>query len=82
MTRNLAHLYRPDAPASDVTRYDLPNEVFRISLSGLNAAAVRASYYDPMTNTSLPVAVAQTGASSVDITLPASDYPRVLLIND
>ncbi len=52
MTRNLAHLYRPDAPSSDITRSDLPDEVFRISLSGLNAATIRASEYDPMTNTS------------------------------
>lgn len=82
ITRNLAHLYRPDAPASDVTRYDLPDETFRISLSGLNAAAVAASEYDPMTNSSLPVTVTQTGAGSVDITLPASDHPRVLILNE
>ena len=82
MTRNLAHLYRPDAPASDITRYDLPDEVFRISLSGVQAAAVRASEYDRMTNRSYSVTVTPTAADSVDVTLPATDYPRVLLLDD
>lgn len=82
MTRNLAQLYDPTASASDVTRYDLPDEQFRISLTGVDLNRVTVSLYDPITGASVPVAATSTGARSVDVTLWAADYPRVLEIND
>ena len=82
MTRNMATLYNPSAPASDVTRYDLPPETYRLTVGGLDTAALTASATDPMTGASVPVQVTATSASTAVIQIPLTDSPRLIELQD
>ncbi len=83
MTRNLATPYRPNLPAGDMTRYDLPVEAFRLRLGDLPTTrpspSVRA--YDPLLNRSTQARlVARRGGEAV-FELSVTDYPRLLTID-
>ena len=83
MTRDLLTLYEPGAPAGDPTRFDLPDESFRITLSNLpaTAAAPDVSAFDPLRRENSPARlVSREGASAV-FEVAASDYPRLLNID-
>jgi hypothetical protein len=83
MTRDLATLYRPAAPAADIARFDLPFETFRITLGNLpgSARAPSITAYDPLSG--LPTAVrllSRSGGEAV-LELAATDYPRILTLD-
>ncbi len=82
MTRDLLTLYRPHAPASDTTRFDLPGEQFDITLAGLpsSSAAPTVSAYDPLSDTSTPARVLAHHPGSAVVRMTATDYPRLLSI--
>jgi thrombospondin type 3 repeat protein len=83
MTRNIAKLYRPEAPVGDTTRYDLPDERFRLSIGGLRTStriAVRAS--DPLSGRSIATRVVSHSGDSLVVELPLTDSPRLLTIDE
>lgn len=82
MTLNLATLYDPSAPATDVTRQDMPPEVFRFTISGLDPATASASATDPLTGTSVPVKITGRSGNSLSLEIPLTDYPRMLTLTD
>jgi hypothetical protein len=61
-------------------RRDLPAEPYRIVLSGLAAAAARASLYDPVTGRFQPVAISAREGDRITVDLPANDSPRLLFL--
>ena len=81
MTRDVAHLYNASAPRSDVSRWDLPAETFRITLGGLGPN-VRLSAQDPLTGQSVPVTVVAATGGQITIELPLTDSPRVILADE
>jgi hypothetical protein len=82
MTRNMDTLYNPSAPSTDVTRFDLPPQTYRLSVGGLNTASLTVTATDPMTGSSVPVTVTPTSSTTADLQLPLSDYPRLITIQD
>jgi hypothetical protein len=82
MTRNLDQLYNPSAPTTDVTRYDLPPETYRLTVGGLNTAHLSVTATDPLTGSSVPVSVTVTSPTTAQLQVPLTDYPRLLVIND
>lgn len=82
MTLDLATLYNKSASASDVTRADLPQEVYRFTLSGVNPATASASATDPLTGSSVPVKITGRGSNSISLEIPLTDYPRMLTLTD
>jgi hypothetical protein len=82
MTRNIAELYRPDAPASDTTRYDLPPETFQLTIGGIRGTRARVSAFDPLTDTSVPVKAVARSDDTLVVQLPVTDSPRLLSIDD
>ena len=83
MTRDLLTLYRPGAPASDLTRYDLPDETFHITLANLPTSATppKISAYDPLRNTTTPARLTSQTGNTATIEIAATDYPRILTID-
>jgi hypothetical protein len=83
MTRNLLTLYDPNAPQNDITRFDLPNQTFKITLSNLpqttNPPTISA--YDPLHNTTTPAQLTSRQGNTATIEIAATDYPRTLTIN-
>jgi hypothetical protein len=82
MTRNVANLYRPNAPQSDTTRYDLPPETFRLTIGGIHGSAATVSGYDPLTDQSVPVRVVSNSDGRLVVELPVTDSPRLLSVRD
>jgi hypothetical protein len=82
MTRDIATLYRPDLPAADLARYDLPDEQFRIALSGLpgHSGCPRVRAYDPLRNRDTPVHCLSGGGGRATFQLAVTDYPRLLVL--
>jgi hypothetical protein len=83
MTRDLLTLYRPTAPESDITRFDLPDESFRITLGNVpeGGPTPSVSAYDPLTNASTPARLIARHGNQVEVELAATDYPRLLTID-
>ena len=56
MTLDLLTLYEPEQPSSDIHRFDLPDETFRITLGNLpeTSEPPTVSAYDPLRNESTP----------------------------
>ena len=82
MTRNLATLYRPELPESNLTRYDLPSETFRITLGDLPATGrpPRVTAYDPLRNMNTPSRMVSRQRNHATFEIKVTDYPRLLTI--
>jgi hypothetical protein len=83
MTPNLTTVYDNGAPESSVTRFDLPNESFRITLGNLPEATEppTVSGYDPIRNKSTPARLVSRQDNRAVFEFAATDYPRLLTIN-
>ncbi len=98
MTQDLLTLYRPDASPEDITRFDLPNESFQVTLGGLPAtgAPPTVSAYDPLRKQSTPARlISQEGETGVfevgrhrlpaaarRSNIPAADRPQGISTRD
>ncbi len=82
MTRNLAEIYRPELPPTNMTRYDLPAENFRITLGNLPYTQHRpdVAVYDPLSNHYTPARLVTRKGNQAVFELSVTDYPRVLTI--
>lgn len=82
MSTNLLTLYEPDAPSSDVERYDMPAENFQITLGDLPETETppTVSAYDPIRNVSTPAKLISREGSSATFEIAATDYPRLLTL--
>ncbi|MEA2200873.1 MAG: hypothetical protein QOI89_1469 [Solirubrobacteraceae bacterium] len=83
MTRNLLTLYEPGASPSDISRFDLPDETFRITLGNLpqTGSPPTVSAYDPLHNRSTPARLLSREGSSAVFEVAATDYPRLLSVD-
>jgi hypothetical protein len=79
MTRDVVRAYRG---GSSPTRFDLPDEPFRLVVGGVDASAARVSLYDPVANRSVPAHVVARSGNRVTIELLETDSPRMLKITD
>jgi hypothetical protein len=82
MTRDLATLYQPSAPATDLARYDLPPQEYRLEIGGVQGAHLRASATDPLSGASVPVRVISRRTGSAVVETPLTDSPRLLVLED
>lgn len=81
MTRNIAQVYRAGSPSSDPRRFDLPDEVFELTIGGLpDGAPLTATATDPLTGQSIPVRIRQRRGDQVVLDTPLTDSPRTLTL--
>jgi hypothetical protein len=80
MTRDMLTLYDPGAPASDISRFDLPDETFRITLGNLPETITppTVSAYDPLRDESTPARLVSREGDTAVFELATTDYPRLL----
>jgi hypothetical protein len=81
MTRDLARAYAQNAPLGDVTRWDMPPEVFRLTLGGLSPAT-RFSATDPLTGATVPVDVVSRSPRQTVLQLALTDSPRTIIADE
>jgi hypothetical protein len=82
MTRDLLTLYEPNQPTTDIHRFDLPNETFRITLGNLPETTTPPTItaYDPLRNETTPAKLITQTNHTATIEIAATDYPRTLTI--
>jgi hypothetical protein len=82
MTRDLLTLYAPNAPSTDVNRFDLPDETFHITLGNLptTAAPPVVSSYDPLLGKTTTAHLTSRTGDRATFELTATDYPRLLTL--
>lgn len=78
MTRNLT---TPYASTGD-SRYDLPEEPYRLTVAGVDARRARVSLYDPLTGRLAPARATATEGGRLEIELLLTDSPRILVLGD
>jgi hypothetical protein len=83
MTRNLATLYQPELPSSNLARYDLPTEWFRLTLGNLPSThrPPSVSAYDPLSNSYTPAQFISQQDNRATFEIAVTDYPRILTID-
>ena len=82
MTRNVAEVYRPRAPQSDPTRFDMPPEQYRMKIGGVRGPGASVSATDPLDGSSLPVDVVARTANTLTVEMNVTDSPRLLSIDE
>jgi len=82
MTRSLATVYRPRAPGTDQTRYDLPPASYRLEIGGVDGGRLTASASDPLTGAEVDVRIVTRERDRVVLEIPATDSPRLLSLAD
>ncbi len=82
MTPNLTTVYDMSTPESSLTRFDLPDENFRITLGNLPETTdpPAVSAYDPILNESTPARFVSRQGDRAAFEFAATDYPRLLTI--
>jgi hypothetical protein len=83
MTSDMLTLYEPSASPTNINRFDLPDETFRITLGNLpeTAGPPAVSAYDPLRNQATPAHLVSRVGTTAVFELAATDYPRLLSID-
>lgn len=81
MTRNVVEDYKPDAP-TDPTRFDLPEERYRLEIGGVHGVGASVSALDPATGDSTPVELVSAGEDEIVVDVEVTDSPRLLTIEE
>ena len=82
VTRDMTHIWRDDAGMLDASRYDMPEQLFELTLNNVRGTGAKVSLFDPMSGAKLPVEILAQSESSLTVRLPACDYPRCLMIEE
>jgi len=82
MTRNLARLYRPEAPAADPTRFDMPAEHYRLTIGGMRGKGCKVTMYDPLDDRRPEVRVLRRDDEGLVVDVPLTDSPRLLSLEE
>ena len=82
MTRDMLTLYRPGETADHDTRFDLPDERFRITLTHLpeSGASPSVAAFDPLQDRPAPARLISRHGGTAEFEIAATDYPRLLTI--
>jgi hypothetical protein len=79
MTRDLIKPYGPQNPKPGQSRYDLPPEIFTLTIGGVPADA-GVSATDPLMGAQVPVKVLSRAGARLVVEMPVTDSPRLLVI--
>jgi hypothetical protein len=81
MTRNVAQLYEPGAPSTDLARYDLPPEAFRLEIGGVDGANASVQAYDPLYDRAVAAKIVARTATTITVQVDLTDSPRLIRID-
>ena len=81
-TRDLSKVYDTAAPVTDARRYDLPAEIYRLTIGGIERCPVAVSATDPLDAAAVPVTVISCAAPVLNVEIPLTDSPRIISVND
>ena len=79
---NAAQAWRPELVPLDPARYDLPDQEYDVTVGNCAGKGAKVSAWDPLKGVAVPVKVLAAMAGTLTVRLQATDYPRVLLIDE
>ena len=82
VTLNATQSWRPELGPLDPARYDLPAQEYDVTVGNCAGKGAKVSAYDPLHGLAMPVQVLTATLSTLTVRLRATDYPRVLLIDE
>jgi hypothetical protein len=82
MTSNIAKNYKPGAPSTDPTRFDMPPETYRLTIGGTGGPGTKVSASDPLTGKAVQVKLVSNEPGRLVVELPVTDSPRLLKIDE
>ena len=82
VTVDASHIWQPEKDPFDPSRYDMPEQDFDVTIGNVAGANAKVSAYDPLTNTSVPVAVLKSTPCTLTVKLKTVDYPRILVVEE
>lgn len=82
MTQDMTFQWDKTKDIADPTAYDMPPQIYDITIANINSVNPVLSGYDPIKNINIPVTVIGSGPGSLKIRLEATDYPRFLIIEE
>jgi len=92
VTRDMIHVWKPDAEPLDPARYDMPEQTFDLTLLNVRGEGAKVSAWDPISDkevaaevvsgAALPDKPAVAQGRSITVRLQTVDYPRFLIITE
>lgn len=82
VTQNMVHDWRPELDPLDPSRYDMPKQIFDVTISNLAGKDAAVSVWDPITNLEIPAQVLSSTLTSLTVQLFTVDYPRFLIVQE
>lgn len=82
VTLDATHSWDTKKNALDPARYNLPDQEFDVSIANIAGKGAKVSAYDPIKGASVPVQVLMSGPTTLSVRLQATDYPRVLVVEE
>ena len=82
VTLNAAQAWRTELGPLDPARYDLPAQEYDVTVGNCAGKGAKVTAYDPLHGQTVPIKVLASTASTLTVRLRATDYPRVLLIDE
>jgi hypothetical protein len=82
VTRNMVHDWNSSLGPLDPARYNMPEQIFDLTLQNLRGDGAKVSAWDPLSDQSVPVTVLASGENTLKVRLETVDYPRFLIIEE
>ncbi|MEI7026101.1 PA14 domain-containing protein [Paenibacillus sp. y28] len=82
VTRNLVKSYTDTKDPLDTKRYEMPPQVYEVTLSNIRGTGAKVTAYDPVTDSEQEVNVVKRTATTLTVRMEMVDYPRFLLVQE
>ena len=82
VTRNMVHDWNPSLAPLDPARYDMPEQIFDLTLQNIRGTDAKVSAWDPLTDKKVPVEVLASEENTLKVRLGTVDYPRFLIVEE
>jgi hypothetical protein len=82
VTRNMGHEWAKGTGPLDPARYDMPDQTFQLTLGNVRGTGAKVSAYDPLTDRAVAAAVLASTPTTLTVSLPTADSPRLLVIEE
>ena len=82
VTRNMVHDWNASLGPLDPARYNMPEQIFDLTLQNLRGDGAKVSAWDPMSDQSVPVTVLASDENTLKVRLETVDYPRFLIVEE
>ncbi len=82
VTHDCTTVYDESADPLDPARYSMPPQTFDITLGNVRGKRAKVTAYDPVADTSVPVAIVASTADTLTVRVESVDYPRFFRVEE